>query len=56
MGFPGVPCEGGAFDHCLEIGPFPSKFIFPSVLGPFFRADEELGHSREVLDVLNIIL
>ena len=41
-----------AFYRQLELGPFPSNFIFSSILGPFTRADEELGGSMEVLDLL----
>ena len=40
------PHEDGSFTHPLEVGPFPSDFIFPSVPGPFLRADEDLGRSR----------
>ena len=38
-----------AFDHNLEVGPFPSEFVFSYVLGPFMRADEDIGRSREVV-------
>ena len=40
------------FDHQLEVGPFPSDFIFSSVPGPLLRADKELVSTREVLDFL----
>ena len=39
-----------AFAHHLEVGNFPSDFVFSSVLGPFLRAEEELGHSRKVVE------
>ena len=41
--FPVVPHEDIAFFHYPEVGPFLSNFFFSSVLGPFMRADEELG-------------
>ena len=47
--FPIVPHKDGVFAHHLEVGPFPSDFIFPSFPGPFLRADEEFGRPREVL-------
>ena len=47
-----VPHKYKAFSHHLEVGHFPSKFIFSSVLEPFLREDEEIGHSREVVDLL----
>ena len=50
LGFPVVPQKGGLFAHHHKVGPFPYDFIFPSILGPFLRADEELGSSREVVD------
>ena len=37
------------FSCHLEVGPFPSDFIFSSVPGQFLRSDEELGCSREVV-------
>ena len=40
------------FAHHLEVGPFPSDFIFSYVLVPFLRADEELGRFGEVVDFL----
>ena len=46
-----VPHKDGTFYHQLEVVPFPSDFIFPSVPVPFLRADDELGILREVLDV-----
>ena len=49
--FPVIPHKGRAFSHHLDVGPFPSDFFFSSVLGPFMRADENLGRSREVLDL-----
>ena len=49
--FPVVTHEDRAFAHYLEVGPFPSNFVFSSVLGPFVRADEELGRSGEVVDL-----
>ena len=33
------------------IGPLSSDFIFSSILGLLLRADEELGRSREVVDL-----
>ena len=49
MAFPVVLHEYRAFAHHLEVGPFPSDYFFLSVPGPFFRNDEELGLSREVV-------
>ena len=46
-----VPHEGIAFSHHLELGPLHYESIFSSVQGPFLRADEELGRSREVVDL-----
>ena len=51
MWLPVVPHEYKAFSHNLEVGPFPSYFVFPSVPGPFWRADKKLGSSREVVDL-----
>ena len=51
LGFTVVPHKDRAFYHQLELGPLPSDFTPSSVSGPFLRADEELGHSREVVDV-----
>ena len=48
MLFPIVPHEDKAFCRHFEVGPFHSDFILSSVLGPFLRADEDLGRSREV--------
>ena len=39
------------FAHHLEVGPFPSDFIFLFVLVPFLRDDEEPGRSREIVDL-----
>ena len=33
----------------LEVGTLTSNFSFYSVLGPFLRADEEIGRSGEVV-------
>ena len=49
-----VPQKYRAFSHHLEVGPFPSKFFFSSILGPFMRADEELGIYKEVLYLFEI--
>ena len=49
--FPVVPHEYRSFSHHIELGPFPSDFVFSSVLGPFLRADEELGCSGELVDL-----
>ena len=49
--FPVVLNKNIAFSHHLEVGISPSNFIFVSVPGPFLRADEELGRSREVVDL-----
>ena len=51
LGFHVVPYEYRAFPHHLEVCPFPSDFILSSVPGQFLRADEELGRSREVVDL-----
>ena len=40
-----VPHEDRAFSRHLEVGTFPSNIVFSYVLGPFMRADEELGRS-----------
>ena len=42
---------GWSISHHLEVGPFPSDFVFSSVLGPFQRADGEFGISGEVVDL-----
>ena len=55
-GFTAVPHKDGAFARHLEVGPFHYEFIFSFIPGPFLRADEKLGHSIEVVDVLKIIL
>ena len=47
--FPVVPHEDRAFPHHLEVGPFPSDFVFYSILSPFLSADENLGRSEEVV-------
>ena len=44
--FPVFPHKDRVFVHHLEVGPFPCKFFFFSVLGPFLRDDEELGRSK----------
>ena len=49
--FPVFSHKDRAFSHHLEVGPFPSDFIFSSVPGPFLRSDEELGRSREAVDL-----
>ena len=46
-----VPQEDREFSNHLELGPFPSNFILSSVLGPILMADEELGFSREGVDL-----
>ena len=46
-----IPHVYVAFYHHLELGPFHSNFIFPSISGTFLRDDEELGNSREVVDI-----
>ena len=46
-----VPHEDRAFSHHLEVGPFSSDFILYYDPGPFLRTNEELGRSREVLDL-----
>ena len=52
--FPAVPHTDGTLAHHLKVGPFPSNFCAPSVLDPFFRADEDLGYPRELVDVFKI--
>ena len=52
LGFPVVPHEDGVFAHHLDVGTFPYGFIFPSAPGPFVRYNEEVGISREVVDIL----
>ena len=51
LGFTVVPNEDGTFDNHIEVGTFPSGFIFPSVPGPLLRDEKELGPSREVVEV-----
>ena len=46
-----VPHKDRAFAHYIEVVPFPSDFIFSSVLGPFLRAGEEIGRSSKGLDL-----
>ena len=43
--FPVVPQKDGALVHRLKVGTFPANFVFPSVLDPFLRADEEVARS-----------
>ena len=38
------------FSHHLDVGPFPSNFIFYYVSCPVLRVAEKLGLSMEVLD------
>ena len=52
--FPLVPHKDVVNCHHLEVGPFPANFGFLSVPGPFMRAYEEHGFSREVVDILYI--
>ena len=40
------PHKDSAFSHHLEVGIFPSNFIFSSVPGPLLRVDEFLGLPR----------
>ena len=49
--FPIIPPKDGAFAHHIEVGPFLTNFISPSVPGPFLRASKEIGRSRKLLDV-----
>ena len=49
-----LPHKDRAVSHHLEVGPFPSNFIFSSVPVPFLRYDEELGSSREVVNLFKI--
>ena len=46
-----IPHEDRAFPHHHEVVTYPSNFIFPYVLVPLLRADEELGSPRELVDV-----
>ena len=46
-----VPHKDRAFPLHLELGPSPSDFVLSSVLGPFLGGDEELGRSRELVDL-----
>ena len=52
--FPVVPHEDRVFSHHLEVGFFPSEFVFSSIMGPFLRGNEELGSSKEVVDLFEI--
>ena len=54
LGLHVVPHRDGALDHHIEVGPCPSNFRFSSVLGPFLRADEELGCHRELVYIYEI--
>ena len=56
LGFPVVPQKDGLFARQLEVGPFPSDFVLPSVPVLFWRADEYRRCSREVVDLRKIIL
>ena len=51
MGFTLVSHKDREFSHHLEVGPFPSNFVFSSVLSPFLRASEEPGHSGEIVEL-----
>ena len=49
--FPVVPHKDRALPNHLEVGSFYLEFVLSSILGHFLRADEELGRSREVVDI-----
>ena len=49
--FPVVPHKDIAFANHLEVGPFPFEFSISYVLGLCIRYNEDLGRSREVLDL-----
>ena len=49
-----VPNKYGALAHHLEVGPLPANSLFHYLLGPFMRSDEELGRSREVIDIFEV--
>ena len=46
-----VPHKDRAFARHLELSPFPSDFILSYLQSPFLRADEDIGRSREVVDL-----
>ena len=52
--FPVVTHEDIAFFDHVDAGPFPSDFVFSSILDPFLRSDEELGHSGRVVELFEI--
>ena len=49
-----VPHKDVALAHHLEVGTFHANYDFPSVPGPFMRTGEDLGHSREVVEIFEI--
>ena len=51
LGFNVVTHKYVFIDHKLEVGPFPTNFGFLYVMGPFMRADNEIGCPREVLNL-----
>ena len=51
--FPIVPHQDETLSYHLEAGYLPDKSFLLSVIGNFLRTDEELGWSREVVDILN---
>ena len=42
-----VPHKDVNICHRLELGPFLANLRFPSVVGPFMRADENIGWYME---------
>ena len=57
--FFGIYCcsaQGRNVSHHLEVDSFPSNFILYSAPGPFLMADEELGWSKEIVDIKNIYI
>ena len=45
-----VPHQDAMINHQLEVGSLPTDYVFNSATGPFLRANEELGCSREVVE------
>ena len=52
LGFPVVPHKDRVFSHHLEVGPFSSYFVSPSVPGPFWGDDDNIRRPREVVEFI----
>ena len=51
-----VPHQYGELSHHFEKGPLMVNLIFYSVMIPFVGTDEELGCTREVVEISNLSL